>query len=201
MLKRYTKIFRAWENFAMIALILLLCSSFSQFQNEKDWNPDSPLTWDDYQRSEKGTKDSRSNSHTLCGERWIYKRVDSNQYKFVFKVKSVMVKNLSWVDPNYKTQELLEHEQLHFDLSEYFARQLLLALQKAQYTANYKTEMQEIRHNMTVQRNNLQELYDNQTKHSRNRILQAKWNLYVKHLLESNEVLEIALTKVPNIKN
>lgn len=192
---------RIWRSLLFLISITVLLLSFNQFKNEKDWDVNSPLTWDDYQKPEKGTQDEKSVSHTFCGERWVYKRLDSNTYTFKFRVKCVMVKNLSWVHPDYKTPELLHHEQLHFDLSEYFARQLLVALQSANYTSNFQEEMKEVRHKVTLQRNNMQDRYDNQTKHSKNKDMQMKWDIYVKHLLNTNESIDSALTELPNKKN
>jgi len=192
---------RIWRNLLLLISVTVLLLSLNQFDNEKDWNINSPLTWDDYQKPEKGSNNERSVSHTFCGERWVYKRSDSVSYNFKFKVKCVMVKNLSWVHPDYKTPELLHHEQLHFDLSEYFARQLLVAFQSAKYTSNFREEMKEVRHKVTLQRNDMQERYDNQTNHSKNKDMQAKWELYVKHLLNTNESIDSALTQLPNKKN
>ena len=190
-----------WRKLFFLISVPAVLLSFNQFKNEKDWDVNSPLTWDDYQKPEKGTEDERSVSHTFCGERWVFKRLDSNSFNFKFKVKCVMVKNLSWVHPNYKTPELLQHEQLHFDLSEYFARKLLFALESAKYTSNFREEMKEVRHKIALQRNDMQDKYDNQTNHSKNRNMQTKWDLYVKHLLDKNESIDSAFNKLPNKKN
>jgi len=190
-----------WRNLFFLISVPVLLLSFNQSKNEKDWDVNSPLTWDDYLKPEKGTEDERSVSHTFCGERWVYKRLDSNSFNFKFKVKCVMVKKLSWVHPDYKTPALLHHEQLHFDLSEYFARKLLFALESAKYTSNFREEMKEVRHKVTLLRNDMQDKYDNQTNHSKNKNMQAKWDLYVKYLLDTNENIDSALMKLPNKKS
>lgn len=193
-----------WKRTLLLISFSIIILSFTQNTIHKPWDANSPLTWDDYQGSEKNPDfNDRIVSHTLCGEQWYPRRLktDSNTYKFAFFVKCVMAKKQSWVHPDYKTPELLKHEQLHFDIAEYFARQLLLALQNGTYSSNYREEMNAIRHKITVQRTAMQDLYDEQTKHSTNIKMQAKWNSYVAMLLSTNVSLNNALQELPNKKN
>lgn len=164
------------------------------------------MTWDDFQGYEKAPDFSRRTvSHTLCGERWGWKPIiidsNTNTFKFTFAVRTVMVTNLSWIDPLYKTPELLLHEQLHFDIAEYFSRQLLKAFQDQTYTASFREEIKQVRSKITEKRSEMQEQYDNQTRHSKNRDMQAKWELYVKDLLLFNIPLDSAFNRIPNKKS
>jgi hypothetical protein len=188
----------------LLISISILLLSFMQNSNEKIWDANSPLTWDDFQGIERSKEfDTKIVSNTFCGEVFRYKRLgnDSNSYVFKFEVRSVMVKNKSWVDPKYRTAELLQHEQLHFNISEYFSRQLLLALQNGKYTPNFRNEIRERRHKLSVQRETMQHLYDEQTRRSLNKKMQSKWNGYVANLLKSNDDLDKALKNLPQIDN
>ncbi|WP_158800633.1 hypothetical protein [Pedobacter sp. L105] len=189
-----------WKYILALCSIVILSTSFKQSDDQKIWDTNSPLTWDDFKGMEKDKKfDSETKSNTFIGEPYKYKRLgsDSNSYVFEFQVRSVMVRSKSWVDPASKTPSLLAHEQLHFDISEYFARQLLLAFRNATYSHNFINEIKDIRHKLSVQRTTMENLYDEQTVHSQNAHMQSKWNVYVQSLLQTNESLENALKKLP----
>lgn len=189
-----------WKCLLISLPVFMLITSFKQNNDQKFWDKTSPLTWDDFKKVNKPDNyDAKSSSNTFLGELYRYKRLasDSNTYVFAFKVQSVMIHSMSYVDPQYKNAALLAHEQLHFDISEYFARQLLLAFQKGVYTKNFRNEIKDIKQKNTVQRNAMENLYDEQTDHSRNIRMQSKWNVYVQSLLQNNESLENALKKLP----
>jgi hypothetical protein len=189
-------------NQIILILVVLIFLSFKQIDNEKHWDAKSPLTWDDYRRKDKPAslgQDGRSN--TFLGERYRYRRLgkDSNDYRFEFQVSSVMVRSMSYVDPDYKTPALLEHEQLHFDISEYFARQLLLDFQRAIYTKNFLAEIKAIKQRSVTQRNIVENLYDEQSNHGLNLKMQSKWRHYVEYLLSENDSLRVTLQKLPKL--
>jgi len=189
-----------WKPNLMILFILLLFTSFTQSGDQKTWDADSPLTWQDYKAVEKDKSfNSNTHSNTLVGEIHRYRRLksDSNSYQFDFQVKSVMIRSKSWVDPAYKTSALLAHEQLHFDISAYFAKKLLIALQNGTYSKDFLNEMQDIRHRLSIQRNTMENLYDERTVHSNDKLMQAKWSTYVHSILTSNESLEKDLERQP----
>ena len=77
----------------------------------------------------------------------------------------------------------LRHEQLHFDISEYFARKLLVELNKHQYTDRYRDEMKQISVEMDKQREGMQLAYDQRTHHSLDRDQQAEWDKFITGLL------------------
>jgi len=189
-----------WKNICLSVPIFLLMVSFQQ-DTEKTWQKDAPLTWTDFQASEKPSKfDAKTVSNTRCRERFAYRLVDTSKidsYVIEFKVKSVMDRSGSWVDPAYKTQALLEHEQLHFDITEYFARQMLKEFQKGSYTRKFRNEIDDIKKRIIANRNTVQMLYDQQTNHSLNGNVQSKWNKYVKVLLENNPALDSTMTHLP----
>lgn len=86
-------------------------------------------------------------------------------------------------------QLLLDHEQLHFDITELFTRILKKQLSQAKITRNnFSNIVSPIVHRTVVQKDELQELYDKETEKGRNRILQAKWNKKTSELLEQNSI-------------
>ena len=116
---------------------------------------------------------------------------------FTFATASYMDKSKSWVREGKQTPALLSHEQLHFDISEFFARKLLQALNNYSYTSDYKSEIDQVHQQMADARKAMEEKYDAQTNHSLNKIKQAEWELYVSQLLSKKYTYEEALAKEP----
>ena len=184
-----------------LMIVFLFSTAFKkQDSDQKLWDKNSPLSWEDFKKVDRPDYYGEGQgANTFVGELYRYRRLgkDSSSNVFEFQVQSVMVRSMSHVEPGYKTASLLEHEQLHFDLSEYFARQLLIAFKRGTYTKNFRSEIKDIRHTFSVQRDAMEKLYDKQTDHSRNNRMQLKWNSYVQLLLKDNVSIETALKNLP----
>src|SRR6266436_4042982 len=118
------------------ALVLaFVCISLSGCQDKKpeapppktpaiEWSADRKLKWDDYKRKPKdgtGLDTESAVYFTALG-------VGCKEGKVVNQVRAVFEPDESWVDPTKKTDQLLKHEQGHFDLAELSARKLRKAL-------------------------------------------------------------------------
>jgi predicted secreted Zn-dependent protease len=82
------------------------------------WSPERRLTWDDF----KAVPDQNNPHHAITAANLA---VDANcaSDKFSYTVKCVFLATESWTK-NKRSEKLLQHEQLHFDLTEVHARQL-----------------------------------------------------------------------------
>jgi predicted secreted Zn-dependent protease len=86
------------------------------------------------------------------------------------------VPNKSWVKSEYKSDfELLKHEQLHFDISELYARKFREQLSKMSFTENVKIEISDLYEKITKKKIELQNEYDIETDHSVNILKQKQW--------------------------
>lgn len=177
-------------------IIVNFTTIVSAQQTKKAWSITQPLQWSDYMG--EAPQGSKIGAETYCGTDYGYhKNVQGDAYSFTFEVSCYMDEAKSWVRPGGATAYLLHHEQLHFDISEFFARQLLSALSLHQYTANYADEMEQIDHEITRSREMMQAIYDRETYHSLNQPMQARWDIYVADLLSHNYTLMQALEKMP----
>lgn len=93
--------------------------------------------------------------------------------------------------PLKRRQQLLNHEQIHFDISEVFARRITQSLQTLPLTRNYQKEIGEFVKGMFKQAENYQYLYDEETANGENDKGQNKWN----------EKIEKELRDLENYKN
>ncbi len=96
----------------------------------------------------------------------------------------------SWWNPDYKNSdildEILEHEQLHFDICEVYGRKLfkeMIALHEAGKLNGINIDRMHAR--LDMEYSQYQDRYDRETNHSINRQEQEKWNKKVKKELNS----------------
>lgn len=157
------------------------------FSQEKRWSKDTLLTWSDF----KGTVDPSSgvSAMTYCGVKFKYNyflSANDSVYTAKFKVYSYFTPERSWSMTERQCPVLLNHEQIHFDISEYFARVLRTALETAFYTKNIKEEIMAIFKKYDGEREKMGSLYDEQTNHGTKVEIQKKWDLFVGKILSSN---------------
>lgn len=102
---------------------LFILFSFN-LDNDKNlilWKEDTKLTWDDFQQKppREGT-----HAHTLamagCQVIYSYNHVKGKVPDF--KVQAYFVKDNSWTRTD--REDILRHEQLHFDITELYARKI-----------------------------------------------------------------------------
>jgi hypothetical protein len=105
--------------FLSIIIIILTLSSFNEIKDDKIlWNKDKPLTWNDFQGIPK--KSSQRSAMTNSG---IELKTSFENNTLTITVGAYFIKNKSWVKKEALGDSLLlEHEQVHFDITELFAR-------------------------------------------------------------------------------
>ena len=93
----------------------------------------------------------------------------------------------SWWNPDFMLDEVLEHEQLHFDICELFGRKLYKEVWSLRNRDKLnKRNIQRLQSEFEKQYADYQDLYDKETDHSTNGNEQRKWNKKIKR--ELNEL-------------
>lgn len=134
------------------------------------WSETRRLTWDDF----KGAPESENPHHALTAANLaVDAKCSSNA--FSYDVKCVFLPEESW-SKNKKSESLLKHEQLHFDLTEVHARQLRKKLK------TLGSSCSNLKGNLTVTVNEAfkawkaeQELFDKSCSHGLNKPEEAAW--------------------------
>jgi hypothetical protein len=141
---------------------------------EIQWQKDRPLTWKDFQ----GTPDDNSTYSAVTSSQikysYSYVRKDT-VYQLAFRVQNIFNMQSSWSKKGQRNKDVLHHEQLHFDINEFFARKLWVALNAATYTRNFREETHAIFEKILAEDRDFQTKYDNQTIHSREYGFQFIW--------------------------
>lgn len=168
----------------LLTCVLLLTSipGFAQ-TNPCDsivWRADRKLTWEDYKGQPDTNSRAAANTHSGFVRTWSAKG---------FTLRTIMITNfnpcLSW-SKNKASARLLRHEQLHFDITEYFKRLYYKRIAEATYSpATLPGLMKSIYQNTLTQLQAMQQEYDLQTTHSLNAEQQNTWEQKVASLLLS----------------
>lgn len=141
------------------------------------WTEERLLTWNDFQSRPQRRSDAVASTSTSLG--LTYKLTSGN---ITYDITCAFSKAKSW--GTLKTAYILAHEQGHFDITEIYARKLhhALAAYKLKSRA-YQQDIARIYQQIVKEKEHLQQLYDNQSDHSRNKKVQANWEEIIDALL------------------
>jgi len=173
-------------HYFIILFILCLLSFINADDKDKiQWSADYRLKWQDFQ----GKPDYNYEGDALTSSGILYESsYDNENKKFHFNVICYFEKKKSWVKKDKNTDYLLNHEQVHFDITEVFARRLKKELGERTFTtANVKREVSAIYNRIMKEWTAEENLYDKETKHSKIKEKQKEWNLKVANQLEETE--------------
>jgi hypothetical protein len=154
---------------AAFSLLLIAITLIQPDNNLIPWSTARKLTWSDF----KGDPDPHSPNAALTSSN-INIEFGYNNTGFQYSIRCVFDKNRSWV--RIATDEVLAHEQGHFDIAEIYARKLNKAL--AAYRFNAETvskDVNDIYNSIMKEHRQTQIQYDQETDYSRNKPKQAEW--------------------------
>lgn len=154
---------------------------FIFFFSEKEpikipWKANQKLTWADFQ----GKPEPRSGfvATTNSGISFSYSTTNGEALKS-FNVQSYFYPKSSWYLPSQVNQHILNHEQTHFDISELHARILRKKISETTFTKNIKKEIDKIYYSVEQSRREMQQNFDAETDHSKNKDKEKQWELFV----------------------
>ena len=149
--------------------LLLLGITVIQSNNLIPWSASRKLIWSDF----KGNPDPQSSNAALTSSN-INIEFGYDEKGFQYSIKCNFDKNRSWV--RIKNNEVLAHEQGHFDIAEIYARKLNKLLKEYRFNAKSAgTDVNQLYENTMKQHRQTQILYDQETDYSRNKTKQAAW--------------------------
>lgn len=155
--------------FFIFFIPLLFLFSFMQ-KTEKEmvlWQEDRPLTWDDF----KGKPERRFAAASTSYD--ILKTVNKNSVE----IKAVFFTQSSWKKPSWINDQVLAHEQKHFDIVELYARKLRKQIKETKFTSleDLKSKVEILYDANDKAMDKYQDLYDEETDGSMNGDKQREW--------------------------
>jgi len=146
---------------------------FSSFQSDNKifWKEKAILTWDDF----KGKPDASSPYKALT-ESVINIEIKTKGMEAFLTIHNYFDKNQSWTKTKTDAN-LLNHEQMHFNIAEIWTRKLREKLKgKTFEIKTFQTELNSMHSEIHRESKAMQAEYDKETEHSVNTVNQQKWN-------------------------
>ncbi|WP_372938074.1 DUF922 domain-containing protein [Seonamhaeicola sp.] len=164
----------------MIRILIVFCS-FLLIQEEPvlSWSESYKLSWTDFKGS-PNLQDSAV-AVTASGISFGYsiKQTNNEVTNFSTQVHAHFYPEQSWYKPDRAGIHVLNHEQLHFDITELHARKLRYEINKLKITNHVKSELKTLQKTINLELKNTQNKYDLETNFSRNIEAQAQWKAYI----------------------
>ena len=138
-----------------------------------EWSPDLKLKWSDFKAKNRVSK-GFSVATSTCG--FGYDGIVRGD-EIVLNVYVHFYCYDSWKNPNYHMNDVLQHEQLHFDICELYGRKFyreILRLKKKNQLS--EKSLERLYNSMVKEYDAYQDLYDAETGHSTKTMKQLEWN-------------------------
>lgn len=158
------------------------CTEFS-------WSPHLRLSWGDF-RGPVPIGRGNVAAETSCGI-GFETNVVSRGTPIHFRVYNTFSTTRSWVRPDARVPEVLEHEQGHFDLCELYTRKLRARFNGTEGITpeNLRRITRAVWADVHGEYTDRQEQYEEETAHGLNREGQIAWTAYLEKELAATESL------------
>ncbi len=166
-----------------MSLLFLFSAFFLQAQEEVDkifWEQDG-LTWVHFEAQPDETSSFHANTNAGLSYSWGFKNING-LIELEYEVKSYFNPKGSWVRKASRNIHLLQHEQLHFDITELHARKLKKRLADVNVNELGKQPGEVLNGYYKIidkERTLMQQKYDRETNHSIDKNAQARWQGYI----------------------
>lgn len=160
--------------FGITILTFLLWGTSSDTPDILYWSESSPLVWEDFQGEAKYDYRNRDIS-ALTSSGILHYRGCKNG-KIIYKVRAYFEKKESWYKSDAHTDYHLAHEQLHFDVTELYARKLRKLLSKQEFRCGDEEQFEKYIEQYLSNWETAQQAYDFATHHSIDKEKQKEWH-------------------------
>lgn len=169
-----------------ILFFLIILIVGNNFNDEVvSWDDNRKLTWKDF----RGVPDESSDAVALTASGITFgfsvKTNNGNVEGFTTSIASHFYPNKSWYFKEKVDGTILKHEQLHFDITELYARKLREQVSKLKPNRNIKKQLNSVHSLILQELNKEQNRYDEESEHSLNTIKQKKWEDYIARELQA----------------
>ncbi len=150
------------------------------------WSSNRKLTWDDFQKE----ADANDPLHAMASTNIAVSATCRNNV-MTYDVKCQFSPNESWTK-NKVSVDLLQHEQLHFDITELYARQLRQKLSQQKSLCNGdKNKFKAVVNKVFADWQKAQVRYDNESNHGIDDAKQAAWAKIVATQLDALSAFQL----------
>jgi len=156
----------------VVSVLLIFIGTSSTTTDTIYWSEDYKLTWNDF----KGQPDYNIQSISALSSSGLMHSKGCKNGKIIYEVLSYFEKRESWVKAEAYTDHHLKHEQIHFDITELYARKLRQALSEKKFICGQEAAFELFVSKFIKDWHRVQHNYDSTSRHSINREVQAEWS-------------------------
>jgi hypothetical protein len=151
------------------------------------WNHDYRLEWSDF----KGvpTQGTTTVAVTASGISFSFstRTTSTRLLSYNYSVKAQFYSEQSWYIKERATPNILNHERLHFDITELFARKFRQRIESTNFTMDINAQMEAIHKGIQEELKTMQHRYDAETSNSQDVQIQNEWQ--TKIIVQLNELV------------
>lgn len=158
--------------FSIVLLSFLILGSSNKPKDDVIyWSDDRPLTWSDFQGDpnyDYGDISALTSSGILH-----FKGCEND--KIIYEIKAYFEKDYSWVKEEALTDHHLQHEQIHFDITQLYAKKLKNALDKKEFRCGEEAQFDSFVQDFMMKWQKAQINYDLYSHYSMKHPEQSEW--------------------------
>ncbi len=147
------------------------------------WNENHRLEWSDFKANPNFNNDAVAITASGLTFSFSARTTSSKLVDFTATVEAHFYPDQSWYKKDHTNNIVLAHEQLHFDITELYARKLRKQIEEYSFSVKIKQEISKLHTNINKELKEFQNEYDSKSDYSRSIEAQKKWQVFVKQEL------------------
>jgi len=166
----------------VIRILLLFCCLIFVQNDEPvlSWNESYKLAWQNFKAKPNSNESAVAITASGITFGFSIGQTDKKEVvSFSSEVHAHFYPELSWYKKEQADNHILGHEQLHFDITELYARKFKYRISQVKLSNNVRRDLKKIHNDINTELSQMQNKYDNETDYSRNFESQSKWKIYV----------------------
>ncbi|PNQ73634.1 hypothetical protein C1T31_04660 [Hanstruepera neustonica] len=156
-------------------LLLWVFLSLQTKESEIAWSADYKLQWSNFKGAPNMNSDAAATTASGITFGYRMSETDGQITQFKADVTAHFYPDKSWYKPEEVSNHILEHEQLHFDITELHARILRQHISKLQVPNSVNKELENWHQHVLKDLGAMQNAYDAASDFSRNKEQQTHW--------------------------
>ena len=160
--------------------------SLCLFQQDRSmtWSEDLQLQWEDFNGTP--TRGTTVVAVTASGLSFGFstKMTETQLVDYTAFVDAHFYPDKSWYVKERANSVILDHERLHFDITELHARKFKQRIAQTKFDLRINSQMERIHNTITDELRQMQQKYDTETDHSQNVDKQKEWQKFIKVQLD-----------------
>ena len=173
----------------MYKFVIAVCLSLIMVQDEPriSWDIDYRLEWSDFKGTPKPV--DHAVAVTASGITFSYatKKSDTRLIDYRVEISADFYPEKSWCVKERVNNNILNHERLHFDITELHARKFRKRIDQTRFDLNINRQIEAIHDQINSELEAMQNKYDEETNHSQNIEKQKEWQSRI--IVELNKLV------------